>query len=125
VTWVKFKHVFVKAGAAFGATAIVGGALGAHAFRSLAPEQLAIFKTAMHYQLLHAVLLLALSLAEPSANSKPIVVSGLCIAGGTVLFSSGLSLVALAGWHQAAFLAPVGGTALIIGWLSLGFYRPR
>ncbi len=120
-----FKRFCISASSFFGSTAVIGGAFGAHALRYLAPDRLAIFKTAMQYQLMHAIVLLVLSLVGRQAKSKPAAIAAACFTVGTLLFSSSLSLVAIAGMRGAGAVAPLGGTALIVGWISLAFCRPR
>jgi uncharacterized membrane protein YgdD (TMEM256/DUF423 family) len=92
--------------------------------RDLTPDRLAIFKTAMQYQLVHAVALLALAALCPYASSKPVRVAAACFTWGTLLFSGSLLLVALSGLRPAGAVAPIGGTTLIVGWCSLAFWRP-
>ena len=91
----------------------------------LTPDRLAILKTAMQYQLFHAIALLALSALGTYASSKPARVAAACFAWGTLLFSGSLVLVALAGLRAAGAVAPIGGTTLIVGWCSLAFWRPQ
>jgi uncharacterized membrane protein YgdD (TMEM256/DUF423 family) len=115
------KSFCVLASSVFGATAVIGGAFAAHALRDLSQERLAVLKTAMQYQLVHAVVLLVLAQLSRNSKSRALAVAGICFAAGVVLFSGSLSLVALAGWRAAGAIAPLGGSALIAGWISLGF----
>lgn len=99
------------------------GAFGAHALSHWHPERLATLKTAVQYQLLHAVALLVLSCIVGGQPAKAVRVAVICMASGTLLFSLSLSLIALAGWTMAGAITPIGGTLLIVGWISLAFYR--
>jgi uncharacterized membrane protein YgdD (TMEM256/DUF423 family) len=48
-------RLYIFLGSALAALGVAFGALGAHALKhSLAPEQLETFRTAVHYQMLHA-----------------------------------------------------------------------
>jgi uncharacterized membrane protein YgdD (TMEM256/DUF423 family) len=104
----------------FGAFGVLGGALGAHLLvgSTLSPASLASYQTAVHYLLLHAVALAALSVwVQMRPESRLLAASALTIALGTGLFAVGLVgwSVWRIGWLQA--LAPWGGSALILGWI--------
>ena len=102
-----------------GCVSVVSGALGAHALKTrLAPESLASWGTAAEYQLLHSVVLLALSLyADASGRS----VNGVCalFLAGIVLFSGSIYWLALGGPRALGPVTPLGGLCLIAAWLSL------
>ncbi len=101
------------------------GAFGAHGLKATleATGGLENWKTAVFYQLVHAVALLALaSRTEPV--TRPI---GLSWVIGVILFSG--SLYALALGCPAKFIWPVtplGGLALLLGWARLTWaaFRP-
>lgn len=120
-----FKRFCIGASSLLGSTGIIGGAFGAHALRHLPPERLAILKTAMQYQLLHAVALLVLSMVATETRSRAIRVAATCFATGTLMFSCSLSAVAVLDWRFAGALAPFGGALLILGWVSLAFVDMR
>ncbi len=112
-------------GSIFGATAIVGGAFGAHALSYLPADRLGILKTATQYQLIHAVVLLFIAMAIGDRTSRSIRTAAFCIAVGTFLFSTSLACVAVLDWRWAGAIAPIGGTLLIVGWISLFFFHPK
>lgn len=70
------------------------------------------------YELLHAILLVALGAAARLWTSRWIDCAGLFVVAGCVLFSGGLYLDAATG-GIGAFLVPFGGGAFILGWLCL------
>lgn len=107
----------------FGASGVVGGAFGAHALAHSWPEKANLLRTAVQYQLLHAVALLALSTMASSPVSKPIRVAVYCMSVGTFLFSMSLALMATLDWRWLGPVTPIGGSLLIIGWVSLAFHR--
>jgi uncharacterized membrane protein YgdD (TMEM256/DUF423 family) len=51
-------------------------------------------------------------------------IAGALILGGAALFSGVLYAISLAGAHDFAMLAPIGGATLIIGWAVLAFANP-
>jgi uncharacterized membrane protein YgdD (TMEM256/DUF423 family) len=112
--------------AVWGAVGVALGAFGAHALDGmLRPERLATFETAVRYQLIHA---LAAGLAASLGARVPgAALAGSLLLGGSAVFSG--SLYALVALDVGAFgaIAPVGGVAMIAGWLTLawGAWRTR
>jgi uncharacterized membrane protein YgdD (TMEM256/DUF423 family) len=107
------------AAALLGATGVALGAFGAHALADLLrPERLVTFETAVRYQLLHAVALLALATL---AERRPRVArAGALMAAGTVVFSGSLYALVASDLGLFGMVAPVGGTLLVLGWLAAG-----
>jgi uncharacterized membrane protein YgdD (TMEM256/DUF423 family) len=109
-----------------GATAVMAGAMGAHALEPLIdPSSLNSYETAVKYQLYHTLALLivfALHQLRALPHYKGIV---WCFVLGTCLFSGSIYLLAtrtLTGITQTGLLGPltpIGGTLLITGWLLL------
>lgn len=109
---------FAAIGALFGALGVVLGAFGAHALRGVLDEAaLRTWHTAVEYQLWHALALLAVSLALPPSRWRR--VSAFAFAIGIVLFSGSLYALALGAPHIVGAITPLGGVALIAGWLAL------
>ncbi|KAK4629160.1 UPF0382 membrane protein [Fulvia fulva] len=105
--------------ALFGGSSVAFGAFGAHGLKSrgIAPEKIASWGTAAHYQLIHTVALLVIEQAAP----KNVYAKSL-FAAGMVGFSG--SIYALVLNPELKFLGPVtplGGVCLIGGWLALAF----
>jgi len=94
-----------------GALAVGAGAFGAHGAQGDAVEWL---KTGAHYQLVHAIA--ALVAIKFEAKGPAI----LFIAGGA-LFAGTLYLMALGLPRWLGAITPIGGTALIAGWLWLAW----
>jgi uncharacterized membrane protein YgdD (TMEM256/DUF423 family) len=108
-----------------GLTGVALGAFGAHGLKTTleATGGLENWKTAVFYQLVHAVALLALASRTEIAGR----VIGRWWVIGVVLFSG--SLYALALGAPAKFIWPVtplGGLALLLGWARLTWaaFRP-
>jgi uncharacterized membrane protein YgdD (TMEM256/DUF423 family) len=107
------RAALVTAGAT-GALAILLGAFGAHALKSLLEVHHAreIWTTAVLYHLVHSVALLRSADHLPSALG-----SFLCLALGILIFSGSLYLLALTGISWLGAVTPVGGLLLIAGWI--------
>jgi uncharacterized membrane protein YgdD (TMEM256/DUF423 family) len=107
-------------GALLGALGVAAGAFGAHALRAvLAPDMLAIYETAVRYQLWHALALFAAAWSIrqwPGPWSR----SGAALLGaGTVLFSGSLYALAFGAARLVGAITPLGGLLLLSGWLAL------
>jgi len=108
------------AGALFGLTGVAAGAFGAHALRSrLDAGALAIFDTAVRYQLVHALALLGSAWAIQQWPGRSAKTSAVLFAAGIVLFSGSLYALTLSGVALLGALTPVGGVLLLLGWLAL------
>lgn len=103
------------------AVGVMAGAFGAHALRGMvAPADLAIWETASRYHLLHAVALLAIGLHSRESRislHKPAIV----LLVGTLIFSGSLYALVLSGIRGLGAVTPLGGVALIIGWVWLAW----
>ena len=116
------ERLFFAAGAASGFVSVAAGAFGAHALRMrLAPDLMAVFETAVKYQLAHALALLACGLAVGRAAGPAAVVAGILFLLGTLFFSGSLYALALLGVRALGVLTPVGGVAFLAGWAALFF----
>ena len=106
------------AGAVFGALGVALGAFGAHGLRArLDPALLAVFETGVRYHMYHALALVAVGLADARWPGAGLGAAGWLMAIGIVVFSGSLYLLALTGARWLGAIAPIGGTALIAGWL--------
>lgn len=95
------------------------GAFGAHAIKDrVSAADLEIWKTGSHYQLVHAVALLALGLYDKKGSYRTVCWLWLV---GMVIFSGSLYAYSLTEIKILGAITPLGGLCLIIGWLMLGF----
>lgn len=101
-----------------GASAVLLGAFGAHALRSvLDAAHHELWHTAVEYHLWHA---LALAIAVACGQGKASRVAVLALALGIVLFSGSLYGLALGAPRWLGIVTPFGGVAFITGWVALG-----
>jgi uncharacterized membrane protein YgdD (TMEM256/DUF423 family) len=107
----------------FGATGVTLGAFGAHLLKSTleARGTLPSWKTAVEYQLIHSVALLALSLhrEDHPENADKYALTAQLWTAGIVLFSGSIYGLSLGGPRLLGPVTPLGGLCLIAGWLSL------
>ena len=95
---------------------MVLGAFGAHALTAqLSAEALSIWQTAVQYHFWHALALLAVALAGPGPGFK---LAGWLLIAGLLLFSGSLYALALGAPRVVGMVTPLGGVALILGWLA-------
>jgi len=104
--------------AVLGALAVALGAFGAHALRGMLDETTQhIWHTAVEYQLWHALALFAVAVA-PLPASRWRRASAYAFVLGTVLFCGSLYALALGAPRLVGAVTPLGGVALITGWLA-------
>lgn len=97
------------------------GAFGAHALKnSVAPDQLAIWQTAVFYQLTHTLALLAVVALSSFICTKWAKRSIVLFILGMLLFSGSLYALVLVGIGKLGIITPIGGTCFLLAWLSLG-----
>lgn len=105
---------------------VAAGAFGAHGLkRVITPDLLAVWQTAVQYQLVHGLGLLAIAaLGGRYESPLPGIAAALMIAG-VVLFSGSLYALALTGSRWLGAVTPFGGAAFIAAWalLALAAYR--
>ena len=108
---------WIAAAACFGAVGVVLGAFGAHGLKArLTADQLSSWNTAVEYHLLHTLALLVVALL---ADQRPVTISAASWSIGIVLFSGSIYLLCLGGPRWLGPVTPLGGVALIVGWLGL------
>lgn len=107
-------------GAIFGALGVALGAFGAHGLKNRVDESsIAIWQTAASYQMWHALALVALAWVISEGTSTAARVSGVAFTAGILIFSGSLYVLVLSGQRWLGAVTPLGGLALIVGWVSL------
>jgi uncharacterized membrane protein YgdD (TMEM256/DUF423 family) len=105
-------------GGALIALATILGAFGAHALKSqLSPDKLQVYETAVRYHFFHALGLLAIGVLLRSMDSELLRWSAVLVIAGVVLFSGSLYLLTFGAPRVVGVITPLGGLALIAGWI--------
>lgn len=124
------ERLFLCLGALSACLAVAAGAYGAHGLegqvRGLYPDDperaarlLQSWDVAAHYQMYHALGLLAVAWACTRVPGRLILTAGCLFVAGTVLFSGSLYLLVLTGMRGLGAVTPAGGLAFMAGWLCL------
>lgn len=115
-------NLFGILGAAFGFLGVALGAFGAHGLKGrLTPEDLAIFETAVRYQMYHALALILVALVIGKGGAGANTLSGWAFTVGIALFSGSLYLMLLTGQRWLGAVTPLGGLAFLIGWAAMAW----
>ncbi|OOC48789.1 MULTISPECIES: DUF423 domain-containing protein [Thioalkalivibrio] len=100
--------------------AVVLGAFGAHALQERLTEQaLATWHTGVQYHFIHALALLLVAALWAHLANGWAAASAVAFVIGILLFSGSLYALALGAPRILGAIAPLGGTAFILGWAGL------
>jgi uncharacterized membrane protein YgdD (TMEM256/DUF423 family) len=100
--------------------AIGAGAFGAHGLkRVLDPDMLAVWHTAVTYQVIHALGLFIIAVLAFKLTSPLLIWSTYLMLGGIVLFSGSLYILALTGVRILGMFTPIGGVLFLLSWLLI------
>ena len=119
-------HPFLLAAGLLGLLSVAFGAFSEHALQPrVDAESFRYLMTAIRYNQIHAVVLLALALglAAPLAvdTTRRLRLSAWLVLVGTLLFSGSIYLSVLLGIPALTYLTPFGGTTLMLAWATLGW----
>jgi uncharacterized membrane protein YgdD (TMEM256/DUF423 family) len=113
---------FLILGSLFGLLGVALGAFAAHALKArLDADLLATFEVGVRYQMYHALALLAVGWIRTNWSGPVLTASGCLFVAGTVLFSGSLYALSLSGARWVGAITPIGGLALLAGWLCLAW----
>jgi len=105
---------------------VAGGAFGAHALKTRLTEQmLANFETGTRYLLVHAVALLVVGVLASREGVGNLTVVGTAFTFGMLIFTGSLWTMALTDTRWLGAITPIGGSALIVGWVALAVAAAR
>jgi len=125
-----FMKAWISLSSIFLCLAVVAGAFGAHALKhKMDPYLMTVYEKAVLYQVIHSfgiffvAILPALSFLSEQVAIRicAVFLVGICI------FSGSLYALTLSGILRLGMITPLGGAALIVGWLYLAIavYRGR
>ena len=113
-------RLFFAIGSLFGFLGVALGAFGAHALKArLDADLLATFEVGVRYQMYHALALFAVGWAHTKWPGAVLTASGWLFVAGTAIFSGSLYALSLSGIRWLGAITPIGGVALLAGWLCL------
>ena len=111
--------------AIFAAIAVLLGAFAAHGLKNvLSAESLAVLQTGVQYQFIHALALLVVAILAQQRALRSLCYSAAFFTVGIVLFSGSLYVLVLTSF-KLGFITPIGGSFLVLGWLSLAYSALR
>lgn len=113
-------------GALILALGVAAGAFGAHGLkRSVSPDLLEVWKTAVLYQMIHGLGLLLLAALGRSLEPGLAAWAGGLMLGGILVFSGSLYALTLSGVRALGAITPLGGVLMIGAWavLALAAWR--
>lgn len=114
------RHRLLVAAAVSGAVAVALGAFGAHALDARLDGRAGeAWATASQYHFVHTLALLALAGLPARVGGRLPAAAGALWLAGIVVFSGSLYALALTGLDWLGAVTPLGGVALIAGWLVL------
>jgi uncharacterized membrane protein YgdD (TMEM256/DUF423 family) len=119
-------RTFTLIAALLGFLGVALGAFGAHTLESrLSPGDLVIFETAVRYHLIHAVALLGVAQVWARWPGPGAAAAGWLFVAGIAVFSGSLYVLVFTGQRWWGAVTPIGGVALLLGWLALGWAALR
>ncbi len=117
-----FPHNLLLISGLIGFSGVALGAFGAHALKATLTETgyMETWKTAVFYQMLHAVGLLFLAIwAHISPGGRLLRAAAWLWVAGVLLFSGSLYAISLGGPRWLGPVTPLGGLCFLAGWLLL------
>ena len=119
------KPNWIFAGSLWGLVGVSLGAFGAHGLEgleSVTAEELDWWGTAVQYHLWHAPVILVVGLSTPGRARDA---AGWALLLGGLVFSGTLYSMALGAPRWLGAVTPLGGLALVAGWLLLALSARR
>ncbi|MBL7852167.1 MAG: DUF423 domain-containing protein [Cyclobacteriaceae bacterium] len=115
------KKTLLITGTLLMAIGVALGAFGAHALKATltASGRLETYELAIRYLMIHAMALLVFGLLVETYPRLRL--SGVFILSGIFFFSGSLLTLSLTNTPTWGAVAPVGGTAFILGWLLAAY----
>lgn len=103
-----------------GLISVGAGAFGAHGLEGkLEPRALETWDLAARYQMYHALAMLFAAVGIANRTTRLAPASAASFLAGTIIFCGSLYALALTGIRWLGAITPIGGVAMILGWLLL------
>src|SRR5687767_7300940 len=121
------NRTYLILGALFGGLGVALGAFGAHGLRNITTDEKIMhgFETGVHYQVYHALALIALAGLSNKSSLSWLNRAAFCFVTGIILFPGSLYLLTFLKIEESAAVkyigpvTPLGGLFFIFGWLCL------
>jgi len=118
---------FILAGAVSGFLGVSLGAFGAHALKDFlaVSQRTDTFETAVKYMFYHGLALILTGILQKEYPVSAINNAGWAFFVGMIIFSGSLFLLCATGVKMLGAITPIGGVAMIVGWVLLfwGVYK--
>lgn len=121
-------RLLVATGAMLGLLAVVGGTFASHVLPKYLDEHaMRTFEVAVRYHMYHALAVLCAAWVGSRWPGRMPALAGWLFVSGIVLFSGSLYVLVMTGAKWLGMVAPLGGSAFIVGWLMLALspFTPR
>jgi len=118
------QSVFLFLSAVCGFIGVAMGAFGAHGLKAvLTMEMLTVYKTAVDYQMWHALGLGLIAIFRQQVPESALLKwSGWLMFVGIVLFSGSLYLLAILNAKWLGMITPLGGVAFLAAWICVTIF---
>jgi uncharacterized membrane protein YgdD (TMEM256/DUF423 family) len=118
------RSVFLFLSAVCGLTGVAMGAFGAHGLKAvLTTEMLTVYKTAVDYQMWHALGLGLIAIFRQQASESALLTwAGWLMFVGIILFSGSLYLLAILNAKWLGMITPLGGVAFLSAWICVTIF---
>ncbi|MFZ6744782.1 DUF423 domain-containing protein [Undibacterium sp. JH2W] len=99
---------------------VTAGAFGAHGLKQiLSADMLTIWQTAVTYQMVHGLGMLALGIMLQQQDNALLRKAAWAMLIGVIIFSGSLYALALTGVRILGAITPIGGVVFLAGWAML------
>ncbi len=110
--------IFALLGSIFALLGVVAGAFGSHALAErVEPRMLEVWETGVQYQMYHALALFVAAWLYHQTEAITALAAGWSFTAGILVFSGSLFIMVLTGARGLGAITPIGGLAMIAGWL--------
>jgi uncharacterized membrane protein YgdD (TMEM256/DUF423 family) len=119
--WPSLARGLVAIGAVLAGISVAAGAFGTHGLRNILDSSaLMLWRTAVDYQMHHAIGILILGLSAvvvPEERHGPLRQAAAALLLGLAVFCGSLYALALGAPRSVGLFTPLGGGLLMLGWL--------